>query len=182
MQSLATELKTASACMSDYSAENQLVLQAYNGLIAYPVMYQAGCMQDNNGDYCKLLPTLLLPAFSHTNTLPGFANAITRRDNASLADAYSYLIPLGTTMPVGNRPSCSDCLKRTMAIYRSYASNDTQPLSRTYVSAAQQVNMACGPDWVSNVVEKASSGAPTTHFSTAGLLVPLLGAALMMLC
>jgi hypothetical protein len=54
MQSLATELKTASACMSDYDAENQLVMQAYNGLIAYPVMYQAACMQDDNGDYCKL--------------------------------------------------------------------------------------------------------------------------------
>jgi hypothetical protein len=68
-----------------------------------------------------------------------------------------------------------------MAIYRSYASNETQPLSRTYSSAAQQVNMACGPDWVSNVIEKASSSASSLQHSSVALLLPLVAAALMML-
>lgn len=111
--------------------------------------------------------------------LTGFANAITTRSNSSLADAYSYYLPLGTSMPVGNRPSCSGCLKKTMAIYRSYASNTTQPLSRTYVAAAQQVNMACGPDWVSDAVETTSSASLARIASSATLLVPLLAGALM---
>ena len=53
MQSLATDLKTASNCMTDFNAQNQIVMQAYKGLLAYPVMYQAACLQDNQGDYCK---------------------------------------------------------------------------------------------------------------------------------
>ncbi|KIW02664.1 uncharacterized protein PV09_06101 [Verruconis gallopava] len=140
MQSLAVQLKSSSNCQSDYNAENQIVMQAYYGFITYPLMYQAACQKDSEGDYC-------------------FANAVAGRNNGSLADAYSYYLPLGTTMPVGTRPSCSDCLKRTMGIFRSYASNSTQPISTTYVSAAQQVNMACGPEWVSDVIQKTSDAS-----------------------
>ena len=179
MQSLATQIKSASNCMTDFNAENQIVMQAYKGLLAYPVMYQAACLQNSEGDYCKYLP---IPSqFHKTNSFSGFANAITVRSNASMADAYSYYLPLGQSMPVGNRPSCSDCLKKTMAIYRSYASNATQPLSTTYVAAAQQVNMACGPDWVSDVVEATTSAASSSRLaSSASLLVPFLATLLML--
>lgn len=101
----------------------------------------------------------------------------------SLADAYSYYLPLGNTMPVGNRPSCSDCLKKSMAVYRSYASNTTQPLHDTYTTAAQQVNVACGPDWVSDVVEASTSDAtPFRSAYSLGVLLPLVVAALFVLC
>jgi hypothetical protein len=101
----------------------------------------------------------------------------------SLADAYSYYLPLGNTMPVGNRPSCSDCLKKSMAVYRSYASNTTQPLHDTYSSAAQQVNMACGPDWVSDVVEASTSVAtPSASAYSLGILLPVIAGALLVLC
>lgn len=53
MQSLATQLKSAGNCMSDFGNENQIVMQAYNGLISYPVMYKAACLKDDEGDYCK---------------------------------------------------------------------------------------------------------------------------------
>lgn len=56
MQLLASQLKSADTCLSDFNAENQIVMQAYNGLIAYPVMYQAACQKDTAGDYCKLTP------------------------------------------------------------------------------------------------------------------------------
>jgi hypothetical protein len=59
-----------------------------------------------------------------------------------------------------------------MAIYRSYASNTTQPVSGTYVSAAQQVNMACGPEWVSDVVQTASAASP--RLQASGVLLSLL--------
>jgi hypothetical protein len=53
MQGLAAELKSQTACLTDFQAENQIVMQAYNGLVAYPVMYQAACLKDTAGDYCK---------------------------------------------------------------------------------------------------------------------------------
>ena len=108
---------------------------------------------------------------------PGFADAVTLRENASLADAYSYYLPLGTSMPVGTRPSCSDCLKRTMNIYRTYAANSTQPISRTYASAAQQVNMACGIEWVSDVIASSNDGGMLRPASLVGSLA--VGAVLL---
>lgn len=59
MQSLAQQIKSQSNCYSDYQAENQLVMQAYNGFVAYPVSYQSSCLKDTKGDYCK--PHLTAP-------------------------------------------------------------------------------------------------------------------------
>jgi len=60
-------------------------------------------------------------------------------------------------MPVGTRPTCNSCLRETMNIFRTYAANKTQPLSSTYASAAQQINMACGPNYVADTVEQTSA-------------------------
>jgi hypothetical protein len=60
MQSLASQLKSESSCLNDFNAENQIVMQAYKGLIAYPVMYQAACLHDDNGDYCKFVVLAIL--------------------------------------------------------------------------------------------------------------------------
>jgi hypothetical protein len=41
------------ACRTDYHNDNPVVLQAYNGLVAYKPAYQASCLRDNKGSYCK---------------------------------------------------------------------------------------------------------------------------------
>lgn len=67
MHSLSNQLKSASACMSDYAAENQIVMQAYRGLLAYPVMYQAACLQDEKGDYCEFSIITYFFQLQHAN-------------------------------------------------------------------------------------------------------------------
>jgi hypothetical protein len=41
------------ACKIDYHNDNPVVLQAYNGLVAYKPAYQASCLRDDKGSYCK---------------------------------------------------------------------------------------------------------------------------------
>jgi hypothetical protein len=96
----------------------------------------------------------------------GFANAITMT-NSSLSDAYPYYLPLGIDMPVGVRPSCSSCLKKTMNIFQAAASNTTQLASKTYVTAAQQIDLACGPDFVPETIEYKTSASPRSVDSRA---------------
>jgi hypothetical protein len=100
--------------------------------------------------------------------------------NSSLSDAYPYYLPLGTDMPVGVRPSCSSCLKKTMNIFQSAASNNTQLVSRTYITAAQQIDMACGPDFVPETIEyKASSSASRLYADSQVSFAPILTLLLM---
>lgn len=44
-----------------------------------------------------------------------------------------------------------------MNVFRTYAANKTQPLSTTYVAAAQQINMACGPEYVADTTIHTST-------------------------
>jgi hypothetical protein len=53
MQNIAYKIKQPEVCGSDYLAQNPLILQAYDGLLAYQSMYQAGCLKDTAGSYCK---------------------------------------------------------------------------------------------------------------------------------
>lgn len=48
-----------------------------------------------------------------------------------------------------------------MAIYAQYGNNVTQPISKTYSSAAQQLSIACGRSFV-NVTAAPLKGAATT--------------------
>lgn len=54
MASFAREIREETNCAVDYANDNPSVLQAYNGLIAYQPLYQAGCLRDVEGNYCKL--------------------------------------------------------------------------------------------------------------------------------
>ena len=96
----------------------------------------------------------------------GFANAIT---NASaVTDSYPYYLPLGVSLPGGARPSCSTCLQNTMSIFSSFAGNTTQPISRTYSNAAQQLEINCGPTFV-------NQSATPLKAAASGPVVPLTG-------
>lgn len=49
----ARELLADTACKTDYNNDNPIVIQAYNGLVAYKPSYQASCLRDDDGNYCK---------------------------------------------------------------------------------------------------------------------------------
>ncbi|QDS71988.1 hypothetical protein FKW77_001574 [Venturia effusa] len=151
MQKIAYKIKQPETCGDDYTAHNPLVLQAYQGLLAYASMYQAGCLKDTAGRYC-------------------FANAITGT-NSTLADVYPYWLPLGTDMPSGFRSTCTTCLKNTMGIFKASAANSTLPISRTYAAAAQLINIGCGPNYVSESIDlRSASSAIASPLSMISLV------------
>jgi hypothetical protein len=86
MDSFARELMTPSACKSDFDNDSPLVIQALNGLVAYPVAYSASCLRDQEGSYC-------------------FANAVSNM--SSPTDSYPYYLPVGQELPAGSRPTCN---------------------------------------------------------------------------
>jgi hypothetical protein len=86
MDSFARELQMASACKQDLDNDMPLVIQALNGLVAYPVAYSASCLRDTEGSYC-------------------FANAVS--NTSSPTDSYSYYLPVGQELPAGSRPTCN---------------------------------------------------------------------------
>lgn len=121
--------------------------QAYAGLLAYDVSYNASCLKkspapgdpdapQNSGNYC-------------------FANAVT--NTTSPTDSYVYYIPLGITLPAGNLPTCDSCLTSTMAVYANAAADKSQPLSLDYAASAAMINDMCGPSFVNASIPAAGS-------------------------
>ena len=149
MANLAKEIQSEDNCGADLQMQNPMVLQAYNGFIAYQPLYHAGCLTDDHGNYC-------------------FANAVM---NASApTSSYAYYLPLGVQLPGGTQPTCDTCLRRTMAIFATYAGNSSQPLSSDYGTAAQQLDMTCGPNFVESTVATSSSSAASLRATGLGLL------------
>jgi hypothetical protein len=141
LDNFAIELLKETACKADYETDNPLVLQAYNGLVAYQPSYQASCLHDDEGNYC-------------------FANAVS--NTSSPGDAYPYYLPIGQELPGGSRPTCNSCLQQAMGVFATYSNNATQPLSKTYTSAAQQISIACGSTFVNVTAAPLKGAAPTT--------------------
>jgi hypothetical protein len=77
-------------------------------------------------------------------------------------------------MPGAIRPTCNTCLKDTMNIFASNAQNQSQPISYTYVTAAQQIDISCGPNWVQESVKSTKSSAPRSIYPT-DTVMPFLG-------
>lgn len=157
LDSFAVELLSEMACKADYDTDNPLVLQAYNGLVAYQPSYQASCLHDDEGNYC-------------------FANAVSNM--SSPGDAYPYYLPIGQELPGGSRPTCNSCLQQAMGVFATYSNNATQPLSKTYTSAAQQISIACGSTFV-NVTAAPLKGAASTTTTTT--ITPTISLILMFL-
>ncbi|KAH7078260.1 hypothetical protein FB567DRAFT_131027 [Paraphoma chrysanthemicola] len=141
MDSFARELQSSSACKVDLDNDNPNIIQALNGLIAYPVAYQASCLRDQEGSYC-------------------FANAVS--NTSSTTDSYPYYLPVGQELPAGSRPSCGSCLQDAMAVFAQYSNNATQPISRTYSTAAQQLSISCGRSFVNVTAAPLKAAATTT--------------------
>ncbi|ROW15014.1 hypothetical protein VPNG_03312 [Cytospora leucostoma] len=155
LASTARNLTASSACAADYAAGNPVAVEAYLGLVAYPVLYSATCLKDADGTsgvgaYC-------------------FADAVTNTTNPT--EAYFYHLPLNTSLPGGTVPVCASCLRDTMGIYQVAAANRRQPVAYTYAAAAAQVNTLCGPGFVNETLPDAivsSSGAGASGVVVVG--------------
>ncbi|KAK9367408.1 hypothetical protein V1509DRAFT_626549 [Lipomyces kononenkoae] len=138
MNSYATQLLASSNCAADYQLENPIVTQAYNAFTSYGMLYSAGCLQSLSGSYC-------------------YVDSITNSTNPG--DSYLYYLPLDVSLPGGSQPSCSSCSQNIMSIFLNYAGNASLAISQTYVPAAQQINVYCGPNF-------ASTSVPVVRVST----------------
>lgn len=113
-------------------------------MLAYAPVYGAGCLRDPaTGAYC-------------------YANAVTNQTNRSAP--YFYFLPLNKSLPGTTVPECGVCLRRTMALYKAATADRSQPIARTYQTAAEQVNTICGPGFVNEslaaeVVPSGGAGA-----------------------
>ncbi|KAK9333235.1 hypothetical protein V1520DRAFT_303008 [Lipomyces starkeyi] len=133
MDNYAKQLVASSNCAADYQLENPLVRQAYNAFTSYSMLYSSGCLQSTSGSYC-------------------YVDSVTNSTNPG--DSYLYYLPLGVSLPGGTRPSCSSCSQNIMSIFLNYAGNASLAISQTYVPAAQQINVFCGPNFASTAVTR----------------------------
>ncbi|KAK4635247.1 hypothetical protein CLAFUW4_01182 [Fulvia fulva] len=159
MSQYAQQIQQNSHCGADLEMQNPMVTQAYNGFVSYPTLYHAGCLTDTDGNYC-------------------FSNAVT--NTSSPSSSYIYYLPLGVKLPGGARPACNTCLQNTMAIFAETAGNASQPLSQDYGTAAEQVQMICGPQFVdSSIMTSAATTSLPPHTPSMGLAGVAISLALL---
>ena len=153
MSSYVKTLKAPGGCGADYQAQNPDVMEAYQGLLAYESVYYATCLRSNQTNaYC-------------------FTDAITDASNPT--SSYIYYLPLGLSLPAGTTPACNQCLATTVNNFAAYAGNGTLPLSSVYGEAVQQIDLACGPKFVTAQVPKVTGVAG--HIKpTPGLLLTVV--------
>jgi hypothetical protein len=61
-----------------------------------------------------------------------------------------------------------------MAVFAQYGNNVTQPVSKTYGTAAQQLSIGCGRSFVNVTAAPMKAAAPTTSASLTPTLTLLL--------
>lgn len=150
---MATNLTQTENCGDDYDLGNPTVTAAYEGLIAYQVVYGATCLKDEESSvYC-------------------FGDAVTNTTNPS--NTYFYFLPLNSSLPGATSPTCSGCLQDTMQIYHVATANRKQPIADTYEGAAQVVDVLCGTGFANVTLAEAitTSGAPATFGPPNGVLL-----------
>ncbi|KAF2771154.1 hypothetical protein EJ03DRAFT_269269 [Teratosphaeria nubilosa] len=146
MSSLAVRIRQSSKCGADYQLGNPNVLQAYNALIAYESLYHAGCTRDqSSGNWC-------------------FSKAIF--NTSAPTSSYVYYLPLGVGLPNGSKPTCDDCLRSTMDVFASGATNGSTPIGSDYSAAAEIIDKACGSQFVQASVPHASAAGTSAHISS----------------
>jgi hypothetical protein len=139
LQNIAAELIDDDNCGSDFGRQNPLVVQAYYGLMAYEPVYRATCLKNSEtGNYC-------------------FSDAILNRTNPT--DFYPYYTAVGMILPPAVHPTCNQCLHDTMEVFAGYAGTDNQPLAKTYLACANQIDATCGTGFVATNIK---TGAITT--------------------
>lgn len=154
-------LKTQGGCGADLEAQNPNVMEAYQGFLAYESVYNATCLRSSQtNDYC-------------------FTDAVTNA--SSPTSSYIYYLPLGIGLPAGNMPACTQCTATTLNNYAAFAGNGTLPLSTVFADAVQEMDLACGPKFVTAAVPKVTGIAGRTRLSTELLTALLLTTTLVLL-
>lgn len=129
---LASSLISDSNCGQDYKQGNPLVENAYVGMIAYQPIYRATCLKDPvTNSYC-------------------FSEAVL--NSTSITDYSLYFLPLGVTLPASGRATCNVCLQATMNVFNEASESKGQPLANTYLPAAEQINLGCGPNYINTTI------------------------------
>ncbi|KAH8595739.1 hypothetical protein B0O99DRAFT_511562 [Bisporella sp. PMI_857] len=155
MASLATNISASANCGSDLTNENPKIQNAQIGLKAYKTLYSASCLRNpQTSAYC-------------------FADAVT--NSSSPSDSYIYYLPLNTTLPGGRQPTCNSCLKSTMAIFSAATSDRSSSIANTYVAAAQQINIQCGPGFVNASLAAAVQSGASSYTVPSGLASSNIG-------
>lgn len=134
MANLATNLTLSTTCKDDYDAGNPQIHQAQLGLLSYRPLFTATCLRNPvTSSYC-------------------FADAVT--NSTSPDDGFVYFLPLNGSFPTDGKPTCTTCLKDTMAVFSGAeaggkdAKGANAALAYTYAPASQRINSQCGAGFV----------------------------------
>lgn len=158
LTSYSEKITTDDGCSEEIKDGNPLVVQASNGFMAYSFVRDAACLKNpDTHNYC-------------------LADAVSNSTNP--ADYYIYYLSLGLSLPGSSRPACSKCLQATMEIFLEAAKDKDQALHDTYASAAEQINIGCGPSFV-GTAEPDSTGAGLKPRVNLHLLFSLIGYSLL---
>jgi hypothetical protein len=65
-------------------------------------------------------------------------------------------------------------MKNTMNIFRASAANSSLPISKTYIAAAQLINIGCGPEYVSDTIDYRPTSSATTFTLSMTPIVTVL--------
>ncbi|PGH23257.1 hypothetical protein AJ80_02673 [Polytolypa hystricis UAMH7299] len=143
MSHFAGEMVKEETCAGDLKAENPLLVQAQNGLLAYQAVFNSTCLKSpDTTNYC-------------------FADAVT--NTSSVENPYVYYLGIGMPLPASSHPTCNSCLQATMKSYSQAAKRKNQPITKTYGDAAQQINILCGPSFVPTVAVGSENSGMTTR-------------------
>ncbi len=157
MNTAANNLTAKANCEDEFNNGLSTVVDAYNGLINYQVMYSAGCLQDRATEqYC-------------------YANAVTNTSTSS--DAYIYFLPYALALPGSSLPSCSWCNKETMDIFHAATAHRNLPISDTYADAARIFNNLCDPNFVNGTLPQALADSGLALFPSWSIMAASLGLA-----
>ncbi|KAG5365895.1 hypothetical protein CJU89_0295 [Yarrowia sp. B02] len=139
MNDLAERMIQNQTCGLDFQRNNSNVVQAYSGLVAYPVVYQTTCLKTDASNSPSSLPST-----PKNGTEYCYINALYNEQLAS--ESFLYLLALGTSFPTGpgyGSPSCSDCTRQVMQIYHTFTGDARQPIRQTYEGAANVIDKNC---------------------------------------
>ncbi|KAI5265636.1 hypothetical protein E4T47_08481 [Aureobasidium subglaciale] len=161
MASLARQIQLPENCAPDLANQNPMAMQAYDGFVAYQSLYHAGCLLNTDtGGYC-------------------FSDAI---NATSPTDSYIYYLPLGVSLPGTTAPSCSNCLRDTMSVFASAATNRSQPVAGVYARAASMIDGTCGVTFVNaSIPAPFTSGGAAAALASGGNVLGGLGSLAMLL-
>lgn len=143
LASYASQLSTS--CSKEVQQSNSLVLTTREGLLNYPVMRNAGCLQDQagSGGFC-------------------YVEAV---HQSNPADLYLYQLPFGVPLPQAAKPTCSPCGGSVLSSFASALQNgqgngngSTDGLEATYNAAASAAASACGSGYAQLGVANGADG------------------------